>query len=215
MAARAGSAHPGSHAGPPARARPLRDAHAAPRAPRRALGFSAKARDQRLLAVLQLAHVVDVALAHVRFGVQPPKLRTLVVGLVAHDTIARSNEPVRVLLGIVAHRAADVHALIHPAVGADLGGRRAIMSEHAVQAAVGGLPAPTALRRARPARRRELARLARGRRGRTSRRRASGRSRAAATPASGRFFEDFRNWTRIAPYEEVIRGSRLGAVGAG
>jgi ectoine hydroxylase-related dioxygenase (phytanoyl-CoA dioxygenase family) len=29
---------------------------------------------------------------------------------------------------------------------------------------------------------------------------------------SGRFFEDFRNWTRIAPYEAVIRGSRLGAV---
>ena len=31
---------------------------------------------------------------------------------------------------------------------------------------------------------------------------------------SGRFFEDFRNWTRIAPYESVIRGSRLGAVAA-
>jgi ectoine hydroxylase-related dioxygenase (phytanoyl-CoA dioxygenase family) len=31
---------------------------------------------------------------------------------------------------------------------------------------------------------------------------------------SGRFFEDFRNWTRIAPYESVIRGSRLGACAA-
>jgi ectoine hydroxylase-related dioxygenase (phytanoyl-CoA dioxygenase family) len=31
---------------------------------------------------------------------------------------------------------------------------------------------------------------------------------------SGRFFEDFRNWTRIAPYEEVIRGSRIGEVAA-
>ena len=31
---------------------------------------------------------------------------------------------------------------------------------------------------------------------------------------AGRFFEDFRNWTRIAPYEEVIRGSRIGPVGA-
>ena len=31
---------------------------------------------------------------------------------------------------------------------------------------------------------------------------------------SGRFFEDFRNWTRIAAYEEVIRGSRIGAVAA-
>ena len=31
---------------------------------------------------------------------------------------------------------------------------------------------------------------------------------------SGRFFEDFRNWTRIAPYEAVIRGSRLGTVAA-
>ena len=31
---------------------------------------------------------------------------------------------------------------------------------------------------------------------------------------SGRFFEDFRNWTRIDGYEEVIRGSRLGAVAA-
>ena len=31
---------------------------------------------------------------------------------------------------------------------------------------------------------------------------------------SGRFFEDFRNWTQIAPYEEVIRGSRLGEAGA-
>ena len=31
---------------------------------------------------------------------------------------------------------------------------------------------------------------------------------------SGRFFEDFRGWTRIAGYEEVIRGSRLGEVAA-
>ena len=31
---------------------------------------------------------------------------------------------------------------------------------------------------------------------------------------SGRFFEDFRNWERIAPYESVIRGSRLGPVAA-
>ena len=31
---------------------------------------------------------------------------------------------------------------------------------------------------------------------------------------TGRFFEDFRNWTRIAAYEEVIRGSRIGAVAA-
>jgi ectoine hydroxylase-related dioxygenase (phytanoyl-CoA dioxygenase family) len=31
---------------------------------------------------------------------------------------------------------------------------------------------------------------------------------------AGRFFEDFRNWTRIAPYEETIRGSRIGAVAA-
>ena len=31
---------------------------------------------------------------------------------------------------------------------------------------------------------------------------------------AGRFFEDFRNWTRITPYEEVIRGSRIGAVAA-
>jgi ectoine hydroxylase-related dioxygenase (phytanoyl-CoA dioxygenase family) len=30
----------------------------------------------------------------------------------------------------------------------------------------------------------------------------------------GRFFEDFRNWTRIEPYESVIRRSRLGAVAA-
>ncbi len=31
---------------------------------------------------------------------------------------------------------------------------------------------------------------------------------------AGRFFEDFRNWTRIAAYEEVIRGSRIGEVAA-
>ena len=35
-----------------------------------------------------------------------------------------------------------------------------------------------------------------------------------AGSGAGRFFEDFRNWTRIAAYEEVIRGSRLGAVAA-
>ena len=29
---------------------------------------------------------------------------------------------------------------------------------------------------------------------------------------SGRFFEDFRNWTRIPAYEEVIRGSRIGEI---
>ena len=32
--------------------------------------------------------------------------------------------------------------------------------------------------------------------------------------SSGRFFEDFRNWTRIADYGQVIRGSRLGEVAA-
>jgi ectoine hydroxylase-related dioxygenase (phytanoyl-CoA dioxygenase family) len=31
---------------------------------------------------------------------------------------------------------------------------------------------------------------------------------------SGRFFEDFRNWTRIHGYEQVIRESRLGEVAA-
>ena len=31
---------------------------------------------------------------------------------------------------------------------------------------------------------------------------------------SGRFFEDFRNWTRIAAYEQVLRSSRLGEVAA-
>jgi hypothetical protein len=35
-------------------------------------GFSAKTRDQRLVAVLALIHVVDVALSGVSFGVQPP-----------------------------------------------------------------------------------------------------------------------------------------------
>lgn len=35
-----------------------------------------------------------------------------------------------------------------------------------------------------------------------------------ADTGSGRFFEDFRNWTRIPAYEEVIRGSRIGAVAA-
>ena len=29
---------------------------------------------------------------------------------------------------------------------------------------------------------------------------------------SGRFFEDFRNWTRIPAYEQVIRGSRIGEI---
>jgi ectoine hydroxylase-related dioxygenase (phytanoyl-CoA dioxygenase family) len=32
--------------------------------------------------------------------------------------------------------------------------------------------------------------------------------------SSGRFFEDFRNWQRIAAYEEVVRGSRIGEVAA-
>ena len=32
--------------------------------------------------------------------------------------------------------------------------------------------------------------------------------------SSGRFFEDFRNWTRIGAYEEVVRGSRIGEVAA-
>ena len=32
--------------------------------------------------------------------------------------------------------------------------------------------------------------------------------------ASGRFFEDFRNWDRIEGYEAVIRGSRIGEVAA-
>ena len=31
---------------------------------------------------------------------------------------------------------------------------------------------------------------------------------------AGRFFEDFRNWTRIPEYEDVIRRSRLGALAA-
>jgi ectoine hydroxylase-related dioxygenase (phytanoyl-CoA dioxygenase family) len=35
-----------------------------------------------------------------------------------------------------------------------------------------------------------------------------------ADTGSGRFFEDFRNWTRIPAYEEVIRGSRIGEAAA-
>ena len=31
---------------------------------------------------------------------------------------------------------------------------------------------------------------------------------------SGRFFEDFRNWQRIAAYEDVVRGSAIGEVAA-
>jgi ectoine hydroxylase-related dioxygenase (phytanoyl-CoA dioxygenase family) len=43
----------------------------------------------------------------------------------------------------------------------------------------------------------------------------SGRAlEGAGAPGAGRFFEDFRNWTRIPEYERVIRSSRLGEVAA-
>ena len=32
--------------------------------------------------------------------------------------------------------------------------------------------------------------------------------------ASGRFFEDFRNWSRIAAYDDVVRSARIGEVAA-
>jgi hypothetical protein len=35
-------------------------------------GFFAQAHDQRLLAVLPLTHIADVALSGISFGVQPP-----------------------------------------------------------------------------------------------------------------------------------------------
>ncbi len=34
------------------------------------------------------------------------------------------------------------------------------------------------------------------------------------TQGAGRFFEDFRSWTRFPAYEEVIRGSRIGELAA-
>ena len=42
------------------------------------LRLSTEPRDQRVLAILVLAHVADVVLARVDLGVQPPKLRPLV-----------------------------------------------------------------------------------------------------------------------------------------
>ena len=38
--------------------------------------------------------------------------------------------------------------------------------------------------------------------------RPSDRALEGGGAGSGRFFEDFRNWTRIASFEAVIRGSR-------
>jgi hypothetical protein len=54
--------------------------------PRVHRGLCTKARDQRLLAVVALIHVADVALSGVGFGVQPPQLHVLLVGQLAHDT---------------------------------------------------------------------------------------------------------------------------------
>jgi ectoine hydroxylase-related dioxygenase (phytanoyl-CoA dioxygenase family) len=42
----------------------------------------------------------------------------------------------------------------------------------------------------------------------------SERALEGGEPGAGRFFEDFRNWTRIGAYESVVRESRLGAVAA-
>jgi hypothetical protein len=49
-------------------------------------GFLAKARDQLLLAVLQVSQIVDVVLEIVDLGVQPPKLLFVVVVVFAHAT---------------------------------------------------------------------------------------------------------------------------------
>jgi hypothetical protein len=54
--------------------------------PRVNRGLCAKAGDQRLLAVVALIHVADLAFSGVGFGVQPPQLHVLLVGQLAHDT---------------------------------------------------------------------------------------------------------------------------------
>jgi hypothetical protein len=70
------------------------------------LGFSAKAGNQRILAVLPLTQVAELGLPGVRLGVQPPEFCVLLV----HTLKARSDQPHRVPLGIVSHRAPRVHA---------------------------------------------------------------------------------------------------------
>ena len=55
------------------------------------VGLSAKARDQRLLAVVPRTHVADVALPAVRFGVQPPKLCVVFFALLAHGADGRAS----------------------------------------------------------------------------------------------------------------------------
>ena len=75
------------------------------------LGFSAKARNQRVLAVLRLTQVAELGLPGVRLGVQPPELCVLLVGLLAHNTQGTLGPtPIACLSGIVSHPAPRVHA---------------------------------------------------------------------------------------------------------
>ena len=57
------------------------------------LGLSPKPSDQRLLAILVRAHVTDVVLARVHFGVQPPKFRALISFLFHRVAILSDHGP--------------------------------------------------------------------------------------------------------------------------
>jgi hypothetical protein len=57
-------------------------------------GFFAQARNERLLAVLSVIHIVDVALLGGNLGAQPPKLSVVFAGSLAHDvcgTLVRAS----------------------------------------------------------------------------------------------------------------------------
>jgi hypothetical protein len=54
-------------------------------------GFFAKPSDQRLLDVLSVIQVVDVALLSGHLGAQPPKLTLLSIGVFAHASILRAG----------------------------------------------------------------------------------------------------------------------------
>ena len=70
-------------------------------------GFIAQARDQRLLAVLSVIHIMDVALLGGNLGAQPPKLSFVFTGLFAHAVRGTPCEAARRACRIVSHRWPD------------------------------------------------------------------------------------------------------------
>jgi hypothetical protein len=75
--------------------------------PRMHCGFFAQSSDQRLLALLSVTHVVDIAQLRGDLGAQPPKLALVFTGVFAHPVLGTLARTISRASRIVSHRRPD------------------------------------------------------------------------------------------------------------